>query len=44
MKPPMKYRLKSGRTLRSTQHTQDYWRERHDIPAIDLKGEEFRYD
>ncbi|MDJ0852251.1 MAG: NAD(P)/FAD-dependent oxidoreductase, partial [Myxococcota bacterium] len=26
------------------QHTQDYWRERHDIPAIDLKGEEFRYD
>lgn len=25
------------------QHTQDYWRERHDIPAIDLQGEEFRY-
>ena len=26
------------------QHTQDYWREREDIPAIDLKGAEFRYD
>ncbi len=25
------------------QHTQDYWRERDDIPAIDLKGEGFRY-
>ncbi len=25
------------------QHTQDYWRERDDIPAIDLTGDEFRY-
>ena len=25
------------------QHTQDYWREKDEIPAIDLEGEEFRY-
>jgi cation diffusion facilitator CzcD-associated flavoprotein CzcO len=25
------------------QHTQDYWREKTDIPAIDLDGEEFVY-
>ncbi|HJO25387.1 MAG: NAD(P)/FAD-dependent oxidoreductase [Myxococcota bacterium] len=25
------------------QHTQDYWKERHEIPAIDLEGPEFRY-
>jgi len=25
------------------QHTQDYWRERDEIPAIDLDAEEFRY-
>ena len=24
-------------------HTQNYWRERNDIPAIDLGGPEFRY-
>ena len=26
------------------QHTQDYWREKDDIPAIDLDAEEFLYD
>jgi cation diffusion facilitator CzcD-associated flavoprotein CzcO len=26
------------------QHTQDYWREKEDIPAIDLEGPEFRYE
>lgn len=26
------------------QHTQDYWTERNEIPAIDLDGEEFVYD
>jgi len=26
------------------QHTQDYWRERHDIPSIDLEGAEFDYE
>jgi cation diffusion facilitator CzcD-associated flavoprotein CzcO len=26
------------------QHTQDYWREKEDIPAIDLEGAEFRYE
>lgn len=25
------------------QHTQDYWREKGEIPAIDLDGKEFRY-
>lgn len=25
------------------QHTQDYWREKEEIPAIDLDGAEFRY-
>ena len=25
-------------------HNQDYWREREEIPAIDLDGEEFVYD
>jgi hypothetical protein len=25
------------------QHTQDYWREKDEIPAIDLDGKEFRY-
>lgn len=25
------------------QHTQDYWREKDEIPAIDLEGKEFRY-
>ncbi len=25
------------------QHTQDYWREKDEIPAIDLEGAEFRY-
>jgi hypothetical protein len=25
------------------QHTQDYWREKTDIPAIDLEASEFRY-
>ena len=24
-------------------HTQDYWREAEDIPAINLDGEEFAY-
>ena len=28
---------------REWQHTQDYWSERHEIPAIDLTGAEFRY-
>ena len=28
---------------REWQHTQDYWNERTEIPAIDLEGEEFRY-
>ena len=26
------------------QHTQDYWVERQEIPAVDLDAEEFRYD
>ena len=26
------------------QHTQDYWSEKKDIPAIDLEGPEFRYE
>ncbi|MDO9489405.1 MAG: FAD-containing monooxygenase EthA, partial [Sphingomonadaceae bacterium] len=26
------------------QHTQDYWLEREQLPAIDLDGPEFRYD
>lgn len=26
------------------QHTQDYWREKDDIPAIDLEGPEFHYE
>ncbi len=26
------------------QHTQDYWTERHQIPAIDLEGAEFDYE
>jgi cation diffusion facilitator CzcD-associated flavoprotein CzcO len=26
------------------QHTQDYWREKNELPAIDLDGEEFVYD
>jgi hypothetical protein len=25
------------------QHTQDYWREKDEIPAIDLDGTEFSY-
>jgi hypothetical protein len=25
------------------QHTQDYWAEKHILPAIDLDGAEFRY-
>ena len=25
-------------------HTQDYWRERTEIPTIDLDGPEFRYE
>ena len=25
------------------EHTQDYWREKDEIPAIDLDGSEFRY-
>jgi hypothetical protein len=25
------------------QHTQDYWREKDEIPAIDLDSEEFSY-
>jgi hypothetical protein len=25
------------------QHTQDYWREKEEIPAIDLDGKEFVY-
>jgi cation diffusion facilitator CzcD-associated flavoprotein CzcO len=28
---------------REWQHTQDYWSERHEIPAIDLDGDEFKY-
>lgn len=28
---------------REWQHTQDYWNEREEIPAIDLDGPEFRY-
>lgn len=30
-------------TKREWQHTQDYWREKDEIPAIDLDGPEFRY-
>ena len=30
-------------TTRDWQHTQDYWREKDEFPAIDLAGEEFRY-
>ena len=26
------------------QHTQDYWREKDELPAIDLSGPEFVYD
>jgi len=26
------------------QHTQDYWAEKNDIPAIDLEGAEFKYE
>jgi hypothetical protein len=26
------------------QHTQDYWREKDELPAIDLDGPEFVYD
>jgi hypothetical protein len=26
------------------QHTQDYWAEKKDIPAIDLEAEEFLYE
>ncbi len=29
--------------LAEWRHTQNYWRERNDIPAIDLGGSEFRY-
>ncbi len=29
---------------REWQHTQDYWREKEEIPAIDLDGAEFKYD
>jgi cation diffusion facilitator CzcD-associated flavoprotein CzcO len=29
---------------REWQHTQDYWREKDEIPAIDLDGPEFEYD
>jgi len=29
---------------REWQHTQDYWREKEEIPAIDLEGAEFRYE
>jgi len=25
------------------QHTQDYWRDKDELPAIDLKGTEFTY-
>jgi hypothetical protein len=25
------------------QHTQDYWREKEEIPKIDLEGQEFQY-
>ena len=28
---------------REWQHTQDYWREKDEIPAIDLDGPEFIY-
>ncbi len=28
---------------REWQHTQDYWREKDEIPAIDLDGDEFKY-
>lgn len=30
-------------TVREWQHTQDYWHEKDEFPAIDLDGEEFRY-
>jgi cation diffusion facilitator CzcD-associated flavoprotein CzcO len=30
--------------LRDWQHTQDYWNEKDELPAIDLNGEEFVYD
>ncbi len=30
--------------LRDWQHTQDYWNEKDELPAIDLNGEEFIYD
>ena len=30
-------------TKRDWQHTQDYWREKDEFPAIDLEGEEFVY-
>ena len=29
---------------REWQHTQDYWREKEEIPAIDLDGAEFKYE
>ncbi len=29
---------------REWQHTQDYWREQEEIPAIDLDGAEFKYE
>ena len=29
---------------REWQHTQDYWREKDEIPAIDLNGSEFLYE
>ena len=29
---------------REWQHTQDYWIERVEIPAIDLEGTEFHYE
>jgi cation diffusion facilitator CzcD-associated flavoprotein CzcO len=28
---------------RDWQHTQDYWREQDEFPAIDLEGENFKY-
>ncbi|MDE2335025.1 MAG: NAD(P)/FAD-dependent oxidoreductase [Rhodospirillales bacterium] len=37
------HRLPRRGTKREWQHTQDYWREKDEFPAIDLDGEEFIY-
>jgi cation diffusion facilitator CzcD-associated flavoprotein CzcO len=37
------HRLPKRGEKREWQHTQDYWREKDEFPAIDLDGAEFRY-